>query len=62
MITFFETRIIAQFNAIPLIITVAADTSANIGLLLQLESDILAAVEPLRQQLLHIERESAVNV
>jgi len=62
MVTFYENRIITQFNAIPLIITVSADTSANIGLLLQLEKDILAAVEPLRQQLLHIERENAANV
>ena len=62
MVSFYETRIIVQFNAIPLIITVSAEPSANVGLLLQLQNDILAAVEPLRQQLLQIERENAANV
>lgn len=61
-VTYYETRIIVQFNALPLVITVAADTTANVGLLLQLEKDILGAVEPLRQQLLQIERENAANV
>ena len=62
MVSFYETRLIVQFNAIPLIITVAAEPSANVGLLLELQNDILAAVEPLRQQLLQIERENAANV
>lgn len=62
MVSFYESRIIVQFNAMPLIITAAAEPSANIGLLLQLETDLLAAVEPLRQQLLMIERENSANV
>lgn len=62
VVTFYEQRSIVQFNALPLIITVAAEPSANVGLLLQLQPDILAAVEPLRQQLLQIERENSANV
>jgi hypothetical protein len=60
--TFYENRIIVQINAMPLVITVAAEPSANVGLVLQTQKDILTAVEPLRQQLLQIERENAVNV
>ena len=50
--------IVIQFNALPIIVTLIANVKSNIGILTQLEHDIISAIEPLRQIVQTIEREN----
>ena len=59
IIVIYDHIIVVQFNALPIIISLLANVKSNIGLLIQLEHDIMSTVEPLRQIVQSIERENA---
>lgn len=61
IVVFYENVIVIQFNVLPLVITLLADPSANVGLLIQLEHDLASSVEPLRQQIQIIDRDNHIH-
>ena len=59
IVTAFDNMWVIQFNALPLIVTITADLNANLGLILQLEADLVASLDPLRAEIIQKEQDEA---
>jgi hypothetical protein len=61
MIAFYDNRLIVHINALPLVVTLAAESDANAGLLMQLAPDVITVLEPLRVQIQQLESQMGGN-